>query len=223
MNFNLIPKHSSNRDTRGMLLPLFIPLVPEDEIISFVEKMLGKIPRIEWVRKNASFIITSYRIEGWFINETSESYQAKRMAIFDATDKALAMFPHNKPNYEEMYYDYDYSNLPMPTVRGGYCQIEISLHYDDEKECYVLDRKRLRGDRFSVSYLFGTFGYEMKANILWMTRNPYLSLAEGVQLKAGKEDHISKYLFNELICKEVCSYMSEGVSTYTPVQSSFLI
>jgi len=81
----------------------------------------------------------------------------------------------------------------------------------------------LRGDGFSATYLFGTFGYEFNTNILWMTRKPYISLMEGVQIKAGKEDHISKYLFNDLVSKEVCSYISESMSIHKPVQSSFLI
>jgi len=218
MNFKTIPKLNYIREIYSALSPLVVPLVPEDEIISFVEKILGKIPRITWVRNKASFTITHYRIEGLFINEQEPLHRDKRMTIFDAAEQALDMFPHNRPNFEDMYDD----NLPGPSIRGGYCQIEISLFYDESSQCYFLGRKRLRGDGFSTSMLFGTIGYELNANILWMTRKPYISLMEGVQIKAGKEDHISKYLFNDLISKEVCSYMSEIVSIPKPVKSNFL-
>ena len=221
MNFNSIPKVNYVRDIYGVSSPLVIPLIPEDEIISFVEKILGKIPRITWVRNKASFTITHYRIEGLFVNEQEPLHRDKRMAIFDAVETAMDMFPHNRPNYDDLYDDNNY--LPSLSIRGGYCQIEISLVYDEPSERYFLVRKRLRGDGYSTSMLFGTFGYEFNANILWMTRKPYISLMEGVQIKAGKEDHISKYLFNDLISKEVCSYISESMSIHKPVKSSFLI
>jgi hypothetical protein len=140
------------------------------------------------------------------------------MTIHDAVETALEKFPHNTPNIEYLFDD----DLPGPCMRGGYCQVEISLLYDEPSERYYLSRKRLRGDSFSASMLFGTIGYEFNTNILWMTRNPYISLAEGLQMKAGKEDHISKYLLNDLICKEVCSYISESMSIHK-VQSRFLI
>jgi hypothetical protein len=217
MNLNSIPKLNYKRDVYGVSTPLAVPLVPEDDIISFVEKILGKIPRITWVRNNASFTITHYKIEGLFINEQAPLHRDKHMTIHDAAETALVKFPHNAPNYEYLFDD----NLPGPSIRGGYCQIEIALFYDETSELYFLGRKRLRGDSFSASILFGTFGYEFKTNILWLTRKPYIALAEGLQMKAGKEDHISKYLFNDLICKEVCSYMSESVSI--PVHSMFMI
>jgi hypothetical protein len=221
MNFNSIPKlsYKSNILGYGATSPLVIPLIPEDDIISFVENILGKIPRITWVRNNASFTITHYKIEGLFINEQEPLHRDKHMTIHDAVEIALAKFPHNAPNYEYLFDD----DLPGPCMRGGYCQIEISLFYYEPSECYFFGRKRLRGDSFSASILFGTFGYEFNTNILWLTRKPYIAMAEGVQMKAGKEDHISKYLFNDLICKEVCSYMSESMSINKPVKSSFLI
>jgi len=217
MNFNSIPKVNFKRDIYGVLTPLVIPLVPEVDIISFVENILGKMPRIIWVRNKASFIISHYKIEGLFINEQDPLHRDKHMLIHDAAETALGWFPHNAPNYEHLY-DADY--LPEPCVRGGYCQIEIALFYDEPSQLYFLARKRLCGDSFSASTLFGTFGYEFNTNILWLTRKPYIALTEGLQMKAGKEDHISKYLLNDLICKEVCSYMSESVSIHKP---SFMI
>ena len=221
MNFNSIPKlsYKSNILGYGATSPLVIPLIPEDDIISFVENILGKIPRITWVRNNASFTITHYKIEGLFINEQEPLHRDKHMTIHHAAETALDKFPHNTPNYEYLFDD----DLPGPCMRGGYCQIEISLFYHEPSECYFFGRKRLCGDSFSASILFGTFGYEFNTNILWLTRKPYIALAEGIQMKAGKEDHISKYLFNDLICKEVCSYMSESMSINKPVKSSFLI
>ena len=222
MNFNSIPQlsYKSNILGYGATSPLVIPLIPEDDIISFVEQVLGKIPRITWVRNKATFTITHYKIDGLFINEQEPLHRDKHMTIHDAAEIALDKFPHNRPNYEDLY-DADY--LPGPCVRGGYCQIEISLFYDEPSQYYFIGRRRLRGDSFSASMLFGTFGYEFNTNILWMTRKPYISLAEGLQIKAGTEDHISKYLFNDLICKEVCSYISESMSIHKPIQSSFLI
>jgi hypothetical protein len=218
MNFNSIPKVNFKRDIYGVSTPLVVPLVPEDDIISFVENILGKIPRITWVRYHASFTITHYKIDGLFIDEQDPLHRDKHMTIHDAAETALAKFPHNAPNYEYLFED---NYLPGPCVRGGYCQIEIALFYDETTQLYFLRRKRLRGDSFSATILFGTIGYEFKTNILWLTRKPYITLAEGLQIKAGKEDHISKYLFNDLICNEVCSYMSESVSN--TVHSTFLV
>jgi len=220
MNFNSIPKVNFNRDIYGVSTPLIVPLVPEDDIISFVEKVLGKIPRITWVRNKATFTVTHYKIEGLFINELEPLHRDKHMTIHDAAETALAKFPHNAPNYEYLFED-DY--LPGPCMRGGYCQIEIALFYDELNKCYFFGRKRLRGDSFSASILFGTFGYEFKTNILWLTRKSYIALAEGLQMKAGKEDHISKYLLNDLICKEVCSFMSENVSIWSKQVATSLI
>lgn len=225
MNFNSIPKVSYKYDILGygVSSPLVIPLIPEDEIISFVEKILGKIPRITWVRNKATFTITHYKIEGLFINEQEPLHRDKHMTIHDAVETALEKFPHNAPNYDELYTIDDYDLPGRGCGHGGYCQVEISLFYDEPSQNYFIGRKRLRGDSFSASILFGKIGYKFNTNILWMTRKPYISLAEGLQMKAGKEDHISKYLFNDLICKEVCSYISESMSIHKPVQSSFLI
>lgn len=198
---------------------LIIPLVPENEIIAFLENILGEIPRLEWVRNNASFTITHYKIEGLLVNENEPLHKEKQIALLDATEKAQRWFPHNTPNFDDLYHEND---LPGPYMRGGYCKIKISLYYDDVNDRYILERKRLSGDSFSASYLFGIFGYELNTNILWMTRKPYVSLVEGVQIAAGKEDHISKYLFNELIGKEVCSYISEDILFYKSLQSSFV-
>jgi len=47
--------------------------------------------------------------------------------------------------------------------------------------------------------------YKKKNNIY--IRLPYISLFEGITMNLSEENHITKYLFNELIIRDICSYM----------------
>ena len=148
----------------------------------------------------------------------------KQMVIFDATNKALDMFPHllesddeeneyeEGDNEENEHYQY-----PQPRPYGGYSKFKFNLHqldYDNTENCYVFEFQRIKGDSQSSYFVYNHIKHELKKNLTWMQRKPYLSLFEGLQIESGREDHICKYLFNELIGKEVCSYLNEDYTNY---------
>ena len=50
----------------------------------------------------------------------------------------------------------------------------------------------------------------LSAASLWQSRRAYLSLVDGCLAARG---HIARFLFDEMMCREVCSYMPLDVNT----------
>ena len=205
---------------RFYTLPSAIQLPPIDlnDFTNFIESTLSNCKLVEWTRENYSYEVEFYPIEGLRIDTTTKLYRMKQMVIFDATNKALDKFPHLlENNDEESEYENEHYLYPQPRLYGGYSKFKIKLYqlyHDDKEKCYVFELQKIKGETLSTYFIYNHIKYELKKNLMWMQRKPYLSLFEGLQIESGREDHICKYLFNELIGKELCSYLNEDYTNY---------
>jgi hypothetical protein len=49
----------------------------------------------------------------------------------------------------------------------------------------------------------------------WKDRIQYLSLTKGIELKPENETHITRYLFNEFVIRDVCLYLQDNKKLIT--------
>lgn len=129
-----------------------------------------------------------------------------RVVAILASSAAYEKFPHNIDDYEDyMVEDDEFKNL---YTINKWCKMEISVIYDLFGGMFIIQPSRIKGDHSSFYFvsLKVKESINNNKNILWLMRKNYVELFEGIQY--DREDHITKYLFNELICKEVCSFMS---------------
>lgn len=197
-----------------------IPLIDVDDFTNLIESTLSNCKLVEWTRDKYSYEVQFYPIEGLKIDTTTKLYRMKQRVMFDAVEKALDKFPHLLENddeeseYEEENEQYQY---PPPRLYGGYSKFKFNLYklcHNDKESCYVFEFQRIKGDGISGYFIYNQIKCALKQNLTWTQRKPYLSLVEGVQIESGRENHICKYLFNDLITKEVCSYLNEEYTNH---------
>jgi hypothetical protein len=123
----------------------------------------------------------------------------------------LEKFPHN---YND-FYDYN-DELPGPIIPGinklsfeYWFKMEIRIYYDKEKDYFILEFSRRSGESFTFYNIYNQIKHDIKHSITWLMRKNYINLLEGLDIKQGKETYIERYLFDELICREICSYLYE--------------
>jgi hypothetical protein len=136
-----------------------------------------------------------------------------RVASILAASIAYEKFPHNLDNDDD-YMDDDYMNddefKNLYTI-NKWCKMEICVIYDLFDDRFIIQTNRLKGDHSAFYFVSIRVkkAVNNNENILWLMRKNYVELFEGIQCDSNRqEDHISKYLLNDLICKEVCSFMS---------------
>jgi hypothetical protein len=132
------------------------------------------------------------------------------VAILAATI-AYEKFPHNLDNYEDDDDDYtdddEFKNL---YTINKWCKMEICVIYDLVDDTFIIQPNRIKGDHSAFYFVSIKVknAVNNNENILWLIRKNYVELLEDIQYGHNSGDHIMKYLLNDLICKEVCSFMS---------------
>jgi hypothetical protein len=184
-----------------------VPNICINDLENSVEKILCENKKIKLVKlQNFIYYVEYYPVEGIQIHPKTEIHKQKQTAISNCTHKALEMFPDNVPIFDSKY-------IPIPIRYGdkisfeNWCSMKLNIIYDPEKNSYILELIRAGGNAGAFYKIFRLLQDNLKKEILWLKRKSYISLMEGVEIKCGKENHIEKYLFNELICREVSSFM----------------
>jgi hypothetical protein len=88
---------------------------------------------------------------------------------------------------------------------GSWCIMELRIYNDIKKGCLFIHLNRQTGDRNSYSYLWRDIYHYFNENKLFLSRSSYLGFVEGTEI--NKECHIQKYLFDDNLVKEFCTYM----------------
>lgn len=185
-----------------------VPLIAfnAETIVKFLEEGLSKIKKIICEKKeHFIYSIDYFPIEGLKIYPNDKLHKYKFFVQSQAATKAYNKFPHNIDNYEESYRCG--FNEPIVSLDNWF-KAEIRLYLSKKENCYFLEIVRLSGDGCSFyRHLFNILKEEVfdEKNLLWFMRANYVNLCEGID-KVKKPDHITHYLLNELICKEVCSF-----------------
>jgi len=187
------------------------------DLVNLLEKTINGIKKLRWVKITDFVYSVEYDpIEGLQINPNDKQYKNKFWLGLRASQVALKKFPHN---YND-FYDYN-DELPGPVMPGinrlsleYWFKMEIRLYYDNEKEkdCFILEMNRLKGESFTFYNIYNQLKHDIKQSLNWLMRKNYINLLEGVDLKQGEENHIEHYLLDELICREICSYLYEEIN-----------
>jgi len=133
-----------------------------------------------------------------------------RVAAILAASIAYEKFPHNLDNDDDDDYMDDDEFKNLYTI-NKWCKMEICVIYDLFDDRFIIQTNRLKGDHSAFYFVSIRVkkAVNNNENIRWLMRKNYVELFEGIQYGNNRqEDHISKYLLNDLICKEVCSFMS---------------
>jgi hypothetical protein len=176
-----------------------IPKICLDDLINVLETTLSSIRKIE-VEKRKHFVykIEYFPIETLKINpNTDKFYSKKHFSSLYAASKAIEKFPHN------LDYDDDYNDRPTSIVE--WFKAEVRLYYSKKNNNYLLEVNRMTGSSkpfYACFYNYIKEAFDEK-NLLWMLRKNYVSLLDGI---GPTSDHITRYLLDELVCREICTY-----------------
>ena len=158
---------------------------------------------------------------------SNSNINEKRYWINDAVTEALNRFPH--------LFDLDAFDLNPIPIGGGLCRwSEIECQYYDNGDTIILSFHYNSIDRNSFYYVFHRLWNALlnRQNLLsierklrWIARAQYICLLEGTLETETLEtetletetletetletwDHISRYLMNIYVCKEICTYLN---------------
>ena len=135
----------------------------------------------------------------------------KKYAALLASSKALEKFPHNADYYDDDFDNFDDDDdLPSPIplfANGKWCNIQIYLTYDEEKNIILVEFNRYNGDHKSYYFVANAIETTLKAPTLnnLIRRTNFLAFTEGIEY-----DHtnpIQNYLCNDMVMREICSYL----------------
>ena len=129
----------------------------------------------------------------------------------DCANIAAEKFPHNKIDWAEYF---QYEELPRPSFGGPRLWGQNKIcYFQDEKFIYIHIVSMQFATRSSQVCLYSDIRDALsERNLFWEPRKTYVSLFDGVlqamqDLELEFPDHISKYLLNPWICREVCTYI----------------
>jgi hypothetical protein len=125
-------------------------------------------------------------------------------------DKAQKMFPcsaKGQTPWNEIYAFNDYDYEILKGIKS-WSKFEIVIRkniYTDKLNVYF---NRLSGNRLSSSFVLNKTKESLNslpAEFNWNLRKNYIQFIESFQ--TVQSNHIVKYILNEMICREICSYI----------------
>jgi hypothetical protein len=123
-----------------------------------------------------------------------------KMAAIDASNVAIEWFPH-LVEYDDIWND---NFVTIGEEPGHWSKIELQIFRDNIKNCLFISLHRLSGDRNTHWSIWREISPYFRGNI-FLSRYSFLELAEGVEY--DKENPIHRYLFDDLLVKEFCTFM----------------
>ncbi len=185
----------------GSLFEISIPLSLLKKHVNIV---LSRIEGVRYKWDNAACI--------WFMEYGTEPMENKykgvefmqikmgKMAAMCAACDAVRRFPHL---IEEDNFDYD-EPLELVRIPPRWCKMELRVYYDHSKECLFVHLNRMTGDHSAHWNIWIEINRYFQQNKLFLTRSPLLQLTEGI--KYNKNNPIHRYLFDDMIIRELCTF-----------------
>ena len=136
-----------------------------------------------------------------------EFYYDYNYAVLDATEKAIEWFPHNAPEMEEMPEDW----LPdPPSMHRQWSMIDIHVLFNQPcaPDAILLEFNRFTGCHVAANWIFSYVTNRLTEELQYEARRAYLQLIEGCD---AERNPITRYLFDELICRDVCSHWQPNI------------
>ena len=182
-----------------------LPNMDINDLINIIQDFLINMKKIKRLKKvdfyDFCYECEYYAIDGVEIDPNDKLFVKKYFAAIYCAQKAMELLPHNMPNYD----DYIYDNLDSSPSLSCWFKMRIHINYDFSNNGYILQVIKLQGDTSTFYNVYNKLKHALnEKNCLWFIRKNYISLKEDNTPKTN--DRITDYLFNDLICKEICSY-----------------
>lgn len=191
-----------------------IPKIAINDLVNLVETFLFSKNNFKnklKSNKKSDFVYEAeyFPIEGIEISPKERSHRMKTAIMYEAINKASRMFPHIYDDDDDDLIEF--VNFPTEKISlYNWFKMEISIMYDNKDDNYILEINRIRGEAFSFYEFYNEFQtFINNLNILWLIRKNYINLLEGTNndnVDPNKK-HINRFLFNEMICREICSFI----------------
>jgi hypothetical protein len=201
--------------------PIKVDNIPLQCIIQKLYIMLSSIKnlRFKYYPDTYAFDIEYKIVPSHFelsLNPIQENFlNIYKLCGLYACKKAQEMFPHNISNYPDVDIDIDFDvdindtyNFTLKKKKWVFCQLKIYNGEKDKKKdgSILLEWNRLSGSRYTSGYIKKQIvNIFSEANQLWLRRSAYINMVYGIETE--KNTPIINYLFDELIVKDICSYL----------------
>ena len=189
-----------------------IPKIDVNDLVNLVETFLSSKNKIK-SNKKYDFVYEAdyFPIERMEISPKEIDHKIHTAIMYEANNTALKMFPHLL-NFDDDADLIEFTNLPTQQISlNNWFKMQISIMYDDKHDNYLLEINRMRGEVCPFYKFYHEFKTFVNNSILWLTRKNYIKLFEGnnnENVEPNKK-HITRFLFNEMICREICSFIGD--------------
>jgi hypothetical protein len=193
---------------------IMIPPINFDDLINLLDEILDNTGKIEVSKINkCCYSIQFQPVDGIKMYPKDILHHNKWLSMTTAVNEAIKKFPHNIPDFDP--HEPPHNDL---IFRNEWFKMEIRIYYSVKEHSYTIDFNRMRGDSSSFYKIYRILESKINetfstANVLWLMRNNYINLYEGCPYDENHENHenhenqITRYLFNELLIKEICTYI----------------
>lgn len=94
----------------------------------------------------------------------------------------------------------------LDVERKSWHNSELRIYGDPENGDIIIEFLKMQGDSVSFWYIFQAFNkYFSKDNVMFWMREQFLALTNGI--KFDGENFVMRYLLNELIVCDICTYL----------------
>jgi len=204
-----LPQNKFYRFPNFTQLPYFEPEILIkyiNETLSGIEGIRGKycedrfLWQLEWGTRPIEYTID---------NDDYKLFQIIKHKKYAAT---MAAVEANKRYLNNIiYYDDDDDDefylAPIRISDNKWFKFTIMLSYEEDKDCIIIEYNRLTGDAISYYDIIDTIKKNLLdiKNLNWFKRLGYVLLIDGIDEKYIS-GHIMKYICNDVIMREICSF-----------------
>ena len=186
-----------------------IPLINFNDLVNLLDGILANVEKIEINKKyDWCYSIEYHPVDGIKMYPRDPLHQIKKITMFQAVSLAFKKFPHLEEIWDENF-------IPLPLrydEQKEWFEMELRIFYDSKQNCYTLEFNRMCGEACCFYKVFRQIKAQIEEilpqkNYLWLMRKNYLNLLEGTKINKNNETQITRYLLNELLSREICSYI----------------
>jgi hypothetical protein len=173
----------------------------QEKIYKFLSEFEG-LKNIEW--KQTQFLWNIDHGFKHFWMEWPAHGEQRRQAVIR---QKCALLASHKATQKDLYDEEqdDYDSFPL----YNWSNLELRIYKDPSNGDIILCIKHIRGDSLTSWPIMEKFEKYLKDNMTFWVREQFLKLANGTEI--DYEDYIQRYMLNELIVRDICSYLDSSI------------
>lgn len=178
--------------------------IPLSLLKEHVEIVLSRIEGLKYRWDNAKCVwLLEYGtapLENKYKGEEYRQITTGKFAALQAAGQAITRFPHLIDNDDDVHDDYpdDYHEYMR------WCKMELRVYTDTAKGCFFVHFSRMTGDASTHWNIWPIIRTYFQENAIFIPRSSFLRFVEGIEY--DKNDNVHRYLFDDMIVRELCTY-----------------